>query len=282
MPTRPRGKRFDVHLHLSKYWEDVPNTLYRPDLPFTVDGLLAEMDANGIEAGVLLQLESAPSVEETLREGAELLEQSRGRLLRTSTVDPTRGDREVEHAIRLWEATPDLKAIKLYPGYRHFYPHDARLKPVYRFAAARGLPVMIHQGDTLDSDGLIKFARPIEVDEVAVRHRDVRFVLCHMGNPWIEEAAEVVYKNENVYCDTSGLLWSPRLPYYERMMERAQRRVQNAIATIGDCRRVLYGSDWPLESLQIATKLIDGLDLPAADKERIFWGNARDLYGVAR
>lgn len=272
----------DVHLHLSRYWPDAPATYYRPDLDYSVAGLLRELDAHGVDRGLLLQLESAPSVEETLREGEEKLRESGGRLLRSSTVDPTRGVEEVRRAVGLFAEVPDLIALKLYPGYRHFYPNDARLEPLYEFAERRGLPVMIHQGDTLDPNGLVKFARPLEVDEVAVRWRGVRFVLCHLGNPWVEEAAEVVYKNENVYTDTSGLIWSPRSPYYRRMFERAQRRLTNLIVSVGGPERVLYGSDWPLESIAVAREMVDGLDLPEPDREMILGGNARRLFGLDR
>lgn len=276
------GRRIDVHLHLSRYWPDPPETFYRRDLDFSVRGLLAEMDAQGIEQGLLLPEEHTPTIEETLREGSEALRASGGRLRQVGTADPTRGPEEIAHAIELWERTPDLVALKFYPGYRQFYPHDPRLFPVYEFAHRRGLVVMFHQGDTLDPLGLLKFARPIELDEVAVRFRDVRFVLCHFGNPWIDEAAEVVYKNENVYADTSGLVWSPRVPYYDRMVEQASLRIGNAIRSMGHAERVLYGSDWPLVALDVAVRIVSKLDIEPADKERIFGGNARALYRLDR
>lgn len=255
---------------------------YDLGLELSVESLLGEMDANGIADGLLLQLETAPGVEATLEEGELMHASSGGRLWRTSTVDPTRGDDEVLRAVALWEQATDLRAVKLYPGYRHFYPSDPRLEPVYRFAADRRVPVFFHQGDTLDPSGKIKFSRPIELDEVAVDHRGVDLVLCHLGNPWVEEAAEVVYKNENVYTDTSGLVWSPRLPHYDRQVARAQRRLENALATIGSVDRVLYGSDWPLESLALATGMIEALDYSSAEKALILGGNARRLFARRR
>ncbi len=195
-------------------------------------------------------------------------------------MDPTRGEREVEATIARWQRETKITAIKLFPGYRPFYPHDPRLAPVYEFAHHRGVPVMIHEGDTMERDALVKFARPIEVDEVAVRYPDVRFVLCHFGNPWMEEAAELVYKNENVYADTSGLLATPTAHYFDRMVERCRRRLLNAIVTVGSPDRILYGSDWPLESIATAVGLVDGLDLPREDRDAILGGNARRLFGL--
>jgi uncharacterized protein len=237
------------------------------------------MDGAGIASGNVIQLHEAPSAG-AIEEGRSIAAQSGGRLRPIVTVDPTRGAPEVNATIERWASETDLAGVKLFPGYLPFYPHDPRLAPVYEFAHRRGLPVMIHQGDTLDRAGRLKFARPIEVDEVAVRYPDVRFVLCHFGNPWMEEAAELVYKNENVYADTSGLLAPPTAHYFDRMIERCRRRLFNAIVTVGAPDRILYGSDWPLESLETAVDLVDGLDLPLEDREAILGGNARGLFGV--
>lgn len=275
------GGRFDVHVHLGQFWPDIARNSYGPEVDFTVRGLLRELDANDIGSAVLLALPFAPDPRIASAEARAMAEESRGRLLPAATVDPTQGADAVAEAIAAWSLLPDLVAVKLYPGYRAFYPNDVRLEPVYEFAARRKLPVMVHQGDTMDPDGLVKFARPIELDEVAVRHRKVRFVLCHMGNPWMEEAAEVVYKNENVYADTSGLLATPSAPYFPRMFERAQRRLYHAIVTVGDPRRILYGSDWPLESIANAVKLVSTLDLPEKDREMILGENARALFSRA-
>jgi hypothetical protein len=275
-----RPSRVDVHLHLSRWWRDIRRTGYRHDLDYTVRGLLAEMDRNGISHGLLLQLHEAPSVREGLEEGRASALESGGRLRPVTTVDPTEGEEAIRTALGLWENERDLAGIKLYPGYQSFYPNDRRLDPVYEYAHRRGLPVMIHQGDTLDGLGLIKFARPLEVDEVAGRFRDVRFVLCHLGNPWVNEAAEIVYKNENVYADTSGLLAHPSIPYFDQMFTQARQVVRAAIVTIGRPDRILYGSDWPLEELKLAVDLIRDLDLPGPDRDALLGGNARRLFGL--
>jgi uncharacterized protein len=270
--------RIDAHVHLSHWWPEVERTGYRADLDFSVAGLLREMDLNHVDRALVIQLFQAPSEPEALREGRRSLGESDGRLLPVATVDPGRGKEEVAAVVRLWDGEPRLVGIKLFPGYLPFYPHDRRLDPVYEFAHRRGLPVLLHQGDTLDGLGLIKFARPLEVDEVAGRFRDVRFVLCHLGNPWIDEAAELVYKNENVFTDTSGLLGPPSSPYFERAFAQARDRLEGAIITSGRPERFLYGSDWPLEELRSALRLVEELNLSEADRSAILGGNARRLF----
>jgi uncharacterized protein len=268
----------DTHLHLSRWWPDVRSTGYRADLDFTVAGLVREMDVAGVERGVLIQVNDAPTVREGLDEARGIVSESAGRLRLVSTVDPTQGSEAVADAITLWEATSELGGIKLFPGYHPFYPHDRRLDPVYEYAHRRKVPVLIHTGDTMDAFGLVKYARPVEIDEVAVRFRDVPIVLCHFGNPWIDEAAEVVYKNKNVYADTSGLLAHPSYPLFDRMVDLCRQRLMEAILMVGSAERVLYGSDWPLVDLRVALKLVTSLDLSERDRAAILGGNARRLF----
>jgi predicted TIM-barrel fold metal-dependent hydrolase len=272
--------RVDVHVHPSRYSRHGAAFAEKNRIEYSPKGLLREMDAAGIEWGVFLCPRLAPTLEEGLENVSKVATASEGRLLPTGTVDPTRGESEVTHAIELWSKNqPPLRGIKLYPGYLPFDATDPRLEPVYRWAEHARVPVWVHQGDTADPDGLIKFARPIFLDEVAVRWRSVRFVLCHVGNPWMEEAAEVVYKNENVYTDTSGLL-NPFAERYDGQVRRMRTRLHHAILAVGDVGKVLYGSDWPISSIADAVGLVEGLDLPRPDKERILGGNARELLDL--
>ncbi|HLB01381.1 MAG TPA: amidohydrolase family protein, partial [Bacteroidota bacterium] len=84
-----------------------------------------------------------------------------------------------------------VRGLKLYPGYEPFYPHDRKFDPVYEFAAKHGVPVMIHSGDTYSPSGKVKYSHPLQIDEVAVDHPGVNFVICHIGNPWIRDCMEV-------------------------------------------------------------------------------------------
>jgi len=267
-------------VHLSRWWPEVQRTAYRADLDYSVPGLLREMDRHRVDRAVTIQLFQAPEEAEAMAEGRQLYEESGARLLPVATVDPTRGEASVDAAIRRMSDEKTLFGVKLFPGYRPFYPHDRRLHPVYEFAHQRRLPVLLHQGDTLDGLGLLKFARPLEVDEVAGRFRDVRFVLCHLGNPWFDEAAEMVYKNPNVYADTSGLLGPPSMPYFDRALEGSRARIEQAVVATGRPDRFLYGSDWPLEDLGAAVSLIERLDLDETDRRAILGGNARTVFSL--
>jgi len=275
-----RVPKVDAHLHLTRWWPNIKGTGYRSDLDFSLKGLLREMDDAGVDFGVLIQSNDAPNTRDGLVEARKLVSGSAGRLRLVSTVDPTKGPKSVADMISRWEKTPELKGIKLFPGYHPFYPHDRRLDPVYEYARSRKIPILIHTGDTMDVNGMIKYSRPIEIDEVAVRFRDVSFVLCHFGNPWIDEAAEVIYKNANTYADISGLLAHPSYPLYSKMIDLCRKRIEEAILMVGSADRVLGGSDWPLVDIQVVQRMVRSLHLSEKDRVGILGGNACRLFGL--
>src|SRR5262249_56900285 len=105
-------------------------------------------------------------------------------------------------------------------------------------------------GDTYSPFAKLKYAHPLGIDEVAVDHPKVRFILAHVGNPWMADAAEVIYKNMNVWADLSGLLVGQDGDFSELdTAEAAQdvvQRLQAAWRYAERPNRFLYGSDWPL------------------------------------
>jgi len=168
-----------------------------------------------------------------------------------------------------------IKGLKLYPGYEPFYPHDPRLKVVYDLAEEFDVPVMIHSGDTYSPGGKLKYAHPLEVDEVAVDHPGVKFVICHLGNPWLVDCMEVVYKNKNVYADFSGLILGEFTEAFEDYMEE---EIADVILYAGDPQRFLYGSDWPICEMKSYVDFVRQLKLAPADRHAIFYENARRLF----
>ena len=82
-----------------------------------------------------------------------------------------------------------VKAFKAYLGYLHHGPDSPRYGPYYELAARYKVPFIFHSGDTYSHLAKVKFAHPLLVDEVAVDHPKVQFVIAHVGNPWLTDAA---------------------------------------------------------------------------------------------
>jgi len=170
-----------------------------------------------------------------------------------------------------------ISGLKLYPGYEAFYVHDPRMRVIYELAAEFGVPVMIHTGDTFDPKGKVKFAHPLEVDEVAVDFREVTFVICHLGNPWVTDAMEVIYKNPNVVGDISGLT----LGHFEERFEQYMlQMVKQVITFAGNPSSLLYGTDWPICQMSSYLRFVRNLDLSDEDTELILWKNSARVFGL--
>lgn len=164
--------------------------------------------------------------------------------------------RGIGDEIDLKETEAGLKSgryacIKIYLGYTPRYAYDPAYKPVYALAAKYQVPVVFHTGDTYSRDAKVKFADPLTIDEVAVDNRNVNFVIAHCGNPWIESAAEVTYKNPNVYIECSALLTGnldqqPR----EKVDTYVVRPIAWVFGYIEDPTKMMFGTDWPLVSIK--------------------------------
>lgn len=170
-----------------------------------------------------------------------------------------------------------IKGLKLYPGYEPFYPYDNRLKVIYDLAVEYDVPMMFHSGDTYSPKGRIRFSHPIHIDDVAVDNPDMKIVICHVGNPWIKDCMEVVYKNKNVYTDFSGLVLGDFTEKFEKYMKN---ELEEMILYAGEPKYLLYGTDWPISTMKSYLNFMKQLDLPEDKKELILWKNSAELFKI--
>ena len=265
----------DCHVHLNNYYTEDANN--RRPTEENVQKLLAAMAANGVDHAVVLTSYKVnvdrPSVEQVL----EMLAEDP----RTTVVEGLRWRSESRTDLfHMEERIRDglVKGIKLYPGYDLYAINDPSLEAVFRIAAKHDVPVMIHCGDTYAKDAKVRQAHPLLVDDVAVDYPDVRFVICHLGNPWFQDTAEVLYKNDNVFADISGLTLGDFDYAFERYLVS---RVKDLIAYMGDPgSQLMYGSDWPLVEMGPYVRFLEGLDLSEDARDHVAWKTAAELFKI--
>jgi uncharacterized protein len=262
----------DCHVHLNNYAES-PG---RPTKQNVLD-LFDKMAQHGVDHAVVLTSYKAdidrPSVEEVV----EMLANDP----RTTVVEGLRwrGDQRTD-LFTLEERLRDgvVKGIKLYPGYENYAINDPSLESVMRIAAKYDAPVMIHTGDTYSKTAKVRNAHPLLVDDLAVDYPDVKFVMCHLGSPWFQDTAEVLYKNDNVYADVSGLTLGDFTVQFERYM---LQRVKDMIMFMGDPgKQLMFGSDWPLVRMGPYIKFLDSLGLDDEQRENVRWRTAAKLFKI--
>jgi len=170
--------------------------------------------------------------------------------------------------------------VKLYPGYNRHYAYDSIYSPVYELAEQYDKPVAVHTGELVFASAQLKYCHPLTLDETAVSFPRVRFVMCHLGNPWIVEAAAVLGKNHNVAADLSGLLEGMLdFPAYVREQEGYISHIKTWLAYLGAYDRLMFGTDWPLANIKNYIDFVKIL-IPDRHHEAVFSDNARRIYGL--
>ena len=262
----------DCHTHINNYHDETADSLQS-----CVDKLQLEMRRNRIDIALVLTSYKV----------------NPGRPSTRATIEATRGRKHIRVVAGLAfeslspavleELREDLaqgliRGLKLYPGYEPFFPSDQALEPVYALAQEFKVPVMVHSGDTFTPKGKLKYAHPLNVDEVAVDHPGVDFIICHLGNPWIRDCMEVVYKNRNVYTDISGLVLGNFSDRFESFM---RKQLQEMLEYGVEPDKVLFGTDWPLASMESYLEFIEELSIPERERRKIMWENAARLFRLS-
>lgn len=166
------------------------------------------------------------------------------KLVGWASVDPNEPDcvERLEHAVSVL----GLSGLKLGPVYQHFDPADRAHWPLYRLCQERGLPIMWHQGTTFPSTARLKWAAPLQLEDVAMDFPDLRMIIAHLGHPWEADVVALIRKCPNVYADISAVHYRP-WRYWQAMVTAME---------YGVTHKLLLGSDFPSATV---AQVIDGL-----------------------
>ncbi|WP_132282774.1 amidohydrolase family protein [Natranaerovirga hydrolytica] len=275
-------KVIDAHLHFSNR-EGFKNTAKEiGQVDYSATGLKKSFQSANIVAGVIM---GTPS-----RETNQVYGYPDEFIYEDGTLDclfscvGVNSERLIEDAeTELFYIEEELKkdkvvGIKIYAGYFHYYAYDPIYTPVYELAKKYNIPVAIHCGDTQSPSGLLKYAHPLTIDELAVNYSDINFIICHIGSPWALDAAEVIAKNNNVYTDLSGLLAGNEKEVRRMKSVRLFREhYQKALIFANSYDKVLFGTDWPLVPIQPYVEFVQSL-IPKEYYEQVFYKNALEVY----
>jgi len=236
-------------------------------IPDTEESLLADMKANGVIGAIGITINYDDNMKD----------------LSAINVIHCAGIFEKKVNVKRLEAglkSKKFSCIKIYLGYIHQYANDKNYHVAYRLAQKYKVPVVFHTGDTSTANALLKYADPLQIDEIAVQYRDVNFVIAHLGNLWVETAAEVAYKNENVYADISAFLVgnfenvSP-----ERWEEYVIKPIRWSFGLMEDPTKLLFGTDWPLALMGPYIRAVQSA-IPPEHWEDVFYKNAMRVYKI--
>jgi predicted TIM-barrel fold metal-dependent hydrolase len=207
----------------------------------------------------------------------DYVQQDPARLIGFLSVDPTQPGWEEE--LEYGHQELKLQGIKLMPMYAGFYPQEARLNFLWRYAQQHRLPVLLHTGTTFVSQATLETTLPRHVDVVARRFPEVRIIMAHLGHPFEGECAVVIRKHPHVYADISALHYRPWQLFHSLML----------VQEYNVWSKVLFGTDYPFTTVDasvaglrdLATVQIDRFRLDADQIEAMIERDALTLLGLA-
>lgn len=262
----------DAHLHFVPGYEHFDHLAVQAEHENTAEHLKAAYEACGIVGGIVM---GNRGMEPEKHEYPDFLRYMIG-------VDRSyMSEHKLSDAYDLLEQNlrrETCVGIKLYPGYNKLYITDDAYEPVYELAKQYQKPVAVHMGQTAGSNAYIKYSHPLTMDEAAVRHKEVTFIMCHFGNPWLMDAAAVVEKNENVMTDLSGLLVGKvDLPALMKKQHLYMDALKTWIAYCDSYDKFMFGTDWPLANYGDCIELVKWL-IPEEFHELVFAKNAERIF----
>lgn len=192
-----------------------------------------------------------------------------------------------------------ISGIKLYCGYQGFEPSERRLDGVYDIAEKYNLPIMLHGGElheccpTASDVNSSKpcnlnicrlpdwqdLSRPKYVEKPAKAHPNINFIVSHLANPYFSELRDVMKSCPNVSTDISGQFVSgtheDTIDYRKLLISE----IHNFLSTPNGYERVMFASDFPIQSYKDTFELIDGLGLSNEVLNNILFQNALNILG---
>ena len=156
-----------------------------------------------------------------------------------------------------------LRVLKLHCSVGDYDPADRRLTPVWDYAEAVALPVVVHAGHSvLGTTGLDDLG---PVEQVARRHPEARIIIAHCGHDAVDEAVRLVEQHRHVHADLTPVVFDR----VDISATDAQR--------ISD--KLLFGTDAPNTGITAADGLVHlaSLGLDPDQHAAVSGGNARRL-----
>jgi len=169
--------------------------------------------------------------------------------------------------------------LKLGPAYQNFKANDEKYYPIYEKAQELDIAISFHSGHTYPTTARLKYAKVLDLDDIAIDFPKLRIVVCHMGSYSYEDTVALMGKHDNVFADISPLATFAGL----------DRKALNPLVPVVDypyfhflyplmwsmtyCRprdttsKLLFGSDWPMCSPRTYVELLKYENMKALLKE---------------
>jgi hypothetical protein len=232
----------------------------------------AALDAAGIDQGVFF---TSPDYHDDLLTFVSL---NPRRFVGYTTFDPT--DRANADLLRRQVDAHGVRGLKLYPMAHRFHVDAAACDAVYEVCEARGIPVIIHFGISINAAHDLRFGNPLDLCGPALRYPSVNWIVPHFGAGFFRETLMVAMQHRNVHIDTSSSNnWVKSDPHGLTVADLFRRTID----AVGS-ERLVFGTDssffprgFRTDILNQQLAICDRLGLSRDQVDAIFGGNIRRI-----
>ena len=229
--------------------------------------LLAEMDAAGIERGVVVGRNSGVlgSVRNDIVK--EFCDLHRDRFVPVGSIDPAGWKEAPAEVDKL--LSEGFHAVAVEPGgaVQPLHTDDRRLYPFYAHCEARRVPVIIMTGGNAGPD--ISYSAPEHLDRVLADFPALRVVSVHGNWPWVHQILHIALRRPNLYISPDYLL--ANMPGMDDFVRAADTWLAD---------RFLYASAFPFAPVGSYLEWFRKLPIRPDSMEKILYNNAAELLSI--
>ena len=243
--------------NLEKY-----GTHIEPATDMTESGLLARMDAAGIDISVVQPVITKEEQFQKVNDWAASRNSRRIVFFGGLYPHTEHWKEQIDYIVSL-----GLKGLKFHPEYQYFTPDESQYLPIYDYALSKGLMLLFHAGeDRGQAPPYHSFPKTFRNIWEALKGGVI--VAAHYGGHDQWDEVEETLAGTGVYLDTSM-----GSQYYTR--EQFLR-----IAEKHGTERMLFATDSPWSEPETELAFIRSLPFTEAQKQAVLGGNAAKLLGI--
>lgn len=178
------------------------------------------------------------------------------------------------------EMAAGFRGVKLLPVNKSYHLSDPACRPFFDRAAELGAHFIVHYGVTVDPNGDLRYADPIDLSPVARDYPDTQFVIAHFGAGWLDSVLRVAYQCKNVCVDTSGT--NNWLDYHVPAMTLSDV-FERCLTALGP-ERVMFGTDSNTTApyrtwiRRMQQRTLEEMGISEGDRDLVLRANAARIF----
>ena len=232
----------------------------------TLNSLLSSMKEAGIDKSVILPVVTNPKQFESINRFSKELIDTDG-IIPFGGIHPD--NENIEEKLDYIKSL-GLKGIKLHPDYQNTYINDDKYIKIIRYAEKIGLITLIHAGyDVLSPDDIHCTAdMALDMLSKVSDGNETKIVLAHLGGLRAGKDCLEKLAGKNIYLDVSYVLNKTEPDLLVEIFEKH------------GYDKILFASDSPWGDQKAFVETLNGLSISQENKNKIFSGNAENLFAL--